>query len=250
VAGLPTEVAAELLRGEAGTALDLEVRTVDQPARVLRLKRQAVSVPSVSEPRVLDERSGIAYLQLLAFQETTVPELDLAIAKLQALGMRVLVLDLRGNAGGLFETAVQVVERFLSSGIIVSTHGQLRDYNVTYQAHGMSVVAVPLVVLVDGETASSAELVAGALKDNQRGTLVGQTTFGKGSVQKVRKLHTGPGGLRVTVARFYSPAGQPYCGTGILPDYPVRRLDAPVDLERDGQVQAALDVARRLMMDR
>jgi carboxyl-terminal processing protease len=250
VAGLSSDVAAELLRGEAGTTLDLVLRSGDQPARAVRLQRQLVPVPSVSEPRFVDERSGIAYLQLLAFQETTVQELDLAIAKLQASGMRLLVLDLRGNAGGLFETAVQVVERFLSSGIIVSTHGQLRDYNVTYQAHGMSVLTVPLVVLVDGETASSAELVAGALKENQRGTLVGQTTFGKGSIQKVRKLPSGLGGLRVTVARFYSPAGQPYSGTGVTPDYPVRRLDSPVDLEHDGQVQAALDVARRLLMDR
>src|SRR5207302_8883967 len=121
----------------------------------------------------------------------------------------------RGNPGGPFETAVQVVERFLVAGVIVTTHGQIggpvRKYNKTYHAHGGNVLPMPLVILVDAETASSAEMVAGALKENQRGKLVGETTFGKGSIQRVDKLKMAPrAGIRMTVARFYMPTGRPY----------------------------------------
>jgi carboxyl-terminal processing protease len=165
--------------------------------------------------------------------------------------MRVLILDLRGNAGGPFDVAVQVVERFLTSGVIVTTHGQIggqiRDYNKTYQAHSGNVLAVPLVILVDAETASSAEMVAGALKENQRGKLVGETTFGKGSIQRVDKLKMAPrAGIRMTVARFYTPTGRPYSDTGVAPQV-VIRSEAAMEIGQDAQLQAALDVARPLI---
>jgi carboxyl-terminal processing protease len=207
-----------------------------------------VHVPSVSEPRFLDDRLGIAYLQIAGFQETTVPELDLAIAKLQSAGMRVLILDLRGNLGGLFETALQVTERFLSSGVIVCTQGQSPEYNRIYQAHGMNSLTAPLVVLIDAETASSAEMLAGALKENQRGKLVGRTTFGKGSIQKVRRLDSTPAAVRMTVAKFFSPRGNSYRG-GVVPDLDIPRSDSPmVDSDQDPQIQTALDLARSLAL--
>lgn len=251
---MPAQTATELLKGEIDTTIDVEVSSGEMRPQVVQLKRQRLPVPSVSEPRFLDERREIGYLQLIAFQETTVAELDEAILRLQAAGMRVLILDLRGNPGGPFEIAVQVVERFLASGVIVTTHGQiggqLRDYNKKYQAHGGQVLAVPLVILVDAETASSAEMVAGALKENQRGTLVGQTTFGKGSIQRVDKLKTAPlAGIRMTVARFYSPTGHLYSDTGVTPQV-VIRSEVSMELGEDAQLQAALDVARPLTMDR
>src|SRR5439155_25688886 len=140
-----------------------------------------------------------------------------ATERLQAAGMKVLILDVRGNPGGLFDVAIQVAERFLVEGVIVSTHGQEAKYNRSYSAHGMNALEVPLIVLVDGETASSAEMLAGALKDNQRGTLVGRTTFGKGSIQKVRKLDNLPAGIQLTIAKFYSPRNLPYTGIGVAP---------------------------------
>jgi carboxyl-terminal processing protease len=252
---MPAESAAQLLKGEIDTTIDVEVSSEKQPPRLVQLKRQAVFVPSVMEPRFLDERREIGYVQLIAFQESTGLELDDAILRLQAAGMKVLILDLRGNPGGPFEMAVQVAERFLASGVmIVSTVGQIdghiRDLNKTYYAHRDSVLAVPLVILIDAETASSAEMVAGALKENQRGQLVGQTTFGKGSIQRVDKLRMAPlAGLRMTVARFHSPTGRSYSGTGVTPQV-VIRADVSMELGQDAQLQAALDVARPLTMGR
>jgi carboxyl-terminal processing protease len=158
--------------------------------------------------------------------------------------MRALVLDLRGNNGGLFDVAVLVAERFLSSGIITFTRGESDESNVTYRARALSTLTVPLVVLIDSDTASSAEMIAGALKENHRGTLVGETTFGKGSIQKVRKLHSVPAAIRMTVAKFYSPLGHPYMDAGVAPDVSVER---GVNAEHDPQLQAALDIARPLV---
>jgi carboxyl-terminal processing protease len=252
-ANVTPEAAVELLKGEVHSVLELEVSSPgDSNARPVKLTRELVRLASVSEPRFLAERElGIGYLQLIGFQDTTLQELDDAILKLQAWGMRVLILDLRGNPGGLFQVAIQVVERFLSSGLIVSTHGQIREYRGLYPAQGLNPLTVPLVVLIDGDTASSAELVAGALKDNLRGTLVGQTTFGKGSIQKVRKLTTVAAGIRLTVAKFYSPRGHAYSPGGVTPHIPVERsLDLALDLEQDPQVRAAIDEARQLAMSR
>jgi carboxyl-terminal processing protease len=257
---LPAETATELLKGEVDTTVQLEVLTGASDwyqngtaVRLVQLKRQALSVPSVSEPRFLDEGREIGYLQLIVFQDTTLTELDDAIRRLQAAGMRALILDLRGNPGGPFEIAVQVAERFLASGVIVMTHGQIsgvRDYNKTYQAHSASALTVPLVMLVDADTASSAEMVAGAIRENQRGKLVGDTTFGKGSIQRVDKLTKAPlAGVRMTVARFYAPSGRPYGNTGVIPDIVVRP-EASMDVGEDAQLQAALDIARPLTMVR
>jgi carboxyl-terminal processing protease len=249
-ANLSADAATELLKGNLDTTVKLEVLSVgDQRSRTLVLRRQLIHVPSVSMPRILE--MGVGYLQLVSFQETTPAELDDAILKLQMAGMKVLVLDLRGNAGGLFEEARQVVERFLSSGIIVSTQGQVTEFNATYSAHGVNPLAVPLVVLVDAETASCAEMVAGAIKDNLRGRLVGKTTFGKGSIQKVRKLNTvPPSAIRMTVAKFYSPRGQPYDGFGVSPHQDVAGSEPGLDPEQDPQIQAALEVARTLALGR
>jgi carboxyl-terminal processing protease len=247
---LTPETAGEMLRGEVGSVLDLEVRSMGEAARELRVTRQALSVASVSEPRFLGDRmAGVGYLQIAGFQDTTVRELDDALLKLQMAGLKVLVLDLRGNPGGSVEAAVQLVERFLPEGIIASSQGQIRSINRVHHAHNANPVAVPLVVLVDGETASAAELVAGALKDHQRATLVGQTTFGKDTIQQSWRLSQGSAGLRLTVARFYSPRGQSYSG-GVTPHVTVEKPTpelASMDPEQDPQVRAALDAARQLL---
>jgi carboxyl-terminal processing protease len=254
---MTAEEAADLLKGAPDTTVELEVRGLDAKSHVYKLRRQVVRLPSVSTPGFLpdpvrptsmpDPDQRIGYLQLFAFQENTIDELNEAIAKLQADGMRALVLDLRGNPGGLFDVARQVVERFVATGVIVSTQGRVAgEFNTTYHAHGTSVLDVPLVVLVDGETASSAEMVAGALKDHLRGRLVGKTTFGKGSIQKVRPLHSMPAGIRMTVARFYSPNHQSYDEQGVAPQLEVDRVNR--NMELDSQVQAAAEIARSLLM--
>jgi carboxyl-terminal processing protease len=157
--------------------------------------------------------------------------------------MRVLVIDLRGNPGGLFAAAVQVAERFLPAGVIVSTHGQLRAYAKMYVAQNpLTATDVPLVVLVDGDTASAAEVVAGALKENDRAFLVGQPTYGKGSIQKLLTLQAGAG-LNLTLARFYSPRGQPFAGAGVAPHLVEPRRDGM----KDFQLDLAIEQAARLL---
>jgi hypothetical protein len=160
------------------------------------------------------------------FQESTVREVREAVFELTSRGARALVLDLRGNPGGLFKAAVQVAELFVGEGVIVHGQGQIKDYNHPFEARGGHVCQLPVVVLVDGETASSAEVLVGALKDLGRARVVGQQTFGKGSIQAVIPLDRPPfdktpAAVRLTVARLLSPAKQPYTGRGVTPDVDV-----------------------------
>jgi carboxyl-terminal processing protease len=186
---------------------------------------------------------GVGYLRLANFQKTTPQEMESALLSLRSRGLRVLVLDLRGNPGGLFPAAVQVADRFLPPGVIVTTtQGQMRGVNKQYFAQSpLAAIDVPLIVLVDGDTASAAEVVAGALKDNQRALLVGQTTYGKGSIQSLVPLQVG-GGIRLTLARFYTPQGQPFAGVGVAPHLVEPRRDSM----RDYQLELALEQAARL----
>ena len=147
-----------------------------------------------------------------------------ALAHLQTAGVRGLILDLRGNPGGLFDAAVQVSELFIGSGVVVYSQSQLKKYNRPFpdprpRPDIANPLLLPVAVLVDGETASSAEVLAGALKEQYRSArLFGQTTYGKGSIQSVIPLRKSPGGIRITVAHLFSPSRQPYTGRGIVPD--------------------------------
>jgi carboxyl-terminal processing protease len=249
---LTAETAADLLKGEVGSVCEVEVlRQGDMMPRTLRLVRQPVAVASVASI-MLDRDMGIGYVRITAFQKTTLQELDEAVARLRMEGTKVLILDLRGNSGGLFDVAVQVAERFLSEGVIVSTQSQVPEFNKTHAAHNMNPLTWPMVILVDGDTASAAEVVAGALKDNQRGKLVGQTTYGKGTSQRVFKLEAAPAGIRVTLARFFSPSGRAYSGRGVTPDVLIERTprDLSPDLRQQPQVRMALQVARGLWTGR
>jgi carboxyl-terminal processing protease len=254
VGPLPADAVADLLKGEVGTAVEVEILSPgDSAARTLRLTRQTLPVPSVSEARFVGDRmAGIGYLQIVAFQETTQRELDDALLKLQMAGLRALILDLRGNPGGGVEAAVRVAERFLADGLVASSRGQLRAYNRSYEVHNPAALGLPLVVLIDGGTASAAELLAGALKEHHRATVVGQPSYGKGSVQRHGRVGTAGAGMRVTVARLFSPGGRPYTGTGVTPDVLVERMspDWSMDVEQDPQVRAAADAARQLLMGR
>jgi C-terminal peptidase prc len=234
---LPEAVAA-LLRGDAASVAGLTVQREDGTPRVIDLP---TFVPSVMDERI--EREGIGYVRIANFQKATLEELDAALLRLRSEGMRVMVLDLRGNPGGSFSAAVEVADRFLSSGVIVSTQGQVRSYSKTYTArHPMTATDVPLVVLVDGDTASAAEILAAALKDNDRALLVGQSTYGKGSLQKLLPLRAGSG-LYVTLARWCGPHGQFLAGVGVSPHFVEPRRD-PM---KDSQLEMALEQASRLL---
>jgi hypothetical protein len=192
----------------------------------------------------------IGYLRILSFQDSTLQELDDALAELSKAGVKGLILDLRGNPGGLVDVAIEAAKRFLATGIIASVENQDPRYTTVYHARGPAAWNLPLTVLVDGDTASAAEVLAGALKENDRAQLIGQNTFGKGCTQSLVRLPAAngvpTGGLRVTVARFFSPKGHGYSGRGVAPDTVVA-ANKP-DMMDDGvdhQLAEALAVLRR-----
>jgi carboxyl-terminal processing protease len=214
-AASPADVRARL-RGEPGSFVEVEVQSADMTTRTEKLERQPYVIPSVEVPEK-EPREGVGYVRVLCFTDTTVQELKDAVLRLQAAGMKALVLDLRGNPGGVFKSSIQVAEMFLSEGLIVHTQSRLREFNQTHKSHNPDALTLPLVLIIDGETASSAEVLAGALKENERALLVGQPTFGKGSMQWVVPLQIVSAGVKITFARFLSPSGQPYDGRGVTP---------------------------------
>ncbi len=137
---------------------------------------------------ILDDIRGIGYIRMEGFQDNTAEELDEALRSLERQGMRALIWDLRGNPGGLLETAAAVIDRFIENGTIVSTRGRSVEQNQTFTAHGNNVRRYPLVLVVDENSASASEIVAGAIKDHHRGTIVGRKTYGKWSVQSIIRL--------------------------------------------------------------
>ena len=167
--------------------------------------------------------------------------------------MKRLIMDLRGNPGGLLVTAVEVADKFVERGIIVSTRGRSVQEDFTYSAHTAGTWRVPLVVLIDKDSASAAEIFAGAIRDHRRGTIVGARSYGKGSVQGIFPLGISEAGVRLTTAKFYSPNGHPYSRVGVEPDVVVHQTARPVDGTvaltddpKDVVLAAAVETARRL----
>ncbi|MEO8671794.1 MAG: S41 family peptidase [Tahibacter sp.] len=222
----PENVAAsiELLRGAPGSGVVLTVLHEGASVPVdISLKRETIKVASVRARWV---EPGYAYLRIAQFQEDTGAELKRKLAKLRSKDstLRGVVLDLRSNPGGLLTSAVEVSDAFLDAGVIVSTRGRLPNADLSFSAtSGDLANAAPIVLLVDKGTASAAEIVAGALKDNHRALLLGQKTFGKGSVQTVLPLDDGHA-VKLTTARYFTPNGTSIQATGIVPDIELRDL--------------------------
>jgi len=250
---LSTEEAANLLQGEAGSVVMLAVSTPRQPPREVSVRRRRVDVPSIDGVRILDRQYGIGYLRLVCFQKTTSRDLEAALWKLHREGMKSLIIDLCRNPGGLLVTAVEVADKFIQRGVIVSTRGRSAQEDFTYSAHVEGTWRVPLVLLIDRDTASAAEIFAGAIREHHRGTVVGVRSYGKGSVQGIFPLSLGGAGVRLTTAKFYSPSGRPYNRAGVEPDVLVRLAARPIDgsvtvpsVDDDAMLAAALQAARRI----
>ena len=245
--------AAALMRGQVGSRVKLRLhRQADNRDWEAVLIRRAVQVKSIPVAEIVDEKHGIGYIELSGFQKTTAKELDAALTKLSQNGMRALVLDVRGNPGGLLTAAVAVLDRFIENGVLVSTKGRSGDQNWTYRAHRQGTMDMPLVLLTDGDSASASEIVAGAVRDHSRGTIVGRKTYGKWSVQSIFNVGRETG-LRLTTAKFFSPDGHNHSKIGVAPDVLVEeplehnvawRGDSPED-ERDADLERALEILRR-----
>lgn len=238
---MTTDAAANLLQGPEGTTVELAVQTPGQPARRMTVRREHVEIPSVVDDRIIDPAMGIAYLKLNCFQKTTVRDLDAALWRLHRNGMKSLIMDLRGNPGGLLTSAVEIVDKFVDEGTIVSTRGRNPHEDFTYTAHRAGTWRVPLVVLIDGDSASASEIFAGAIRDHHRGTIIGTKSYGKGSVQGIFPLNFARSGLRLTTAKFYSPNGHPFSKIGVSPDHVVHQTAKPVVSESNAQLEPAAD---------
>src|SRR5512136_3117871 len=211
------------LRGPKGTKVTITImREGLAKPKDFTLTRDVIPIRSVRY-ELLEKQYG--YIRLSQFQEKTEGEFDKALKALEGDSkgsMKGLILDLRNNPGGLLDQAVKVADRFIDSGLIVSMEGRREDQKMKFYAHAQGTIPrIPLVVLVNGGSASASEIVAGAIQDHGRGILVGTQTFGKGSVQTIFPLKDGSG-LRLTTARYYTPNGRSIQAKGIIPDIIVK----------------------------
>lgn len=256
-ANLSTDEAANLLQGKAGTDVLLTLASRDNQARDLSVRREVVDVPSVEGVKILEGTDQVGYLRLTCFQKNTCRELDDALWALHRAGMHSLIVDLRGNPGGLLVASVEAADRFLTQGVIVSTHGRDAQEDYTYSAHEAGTWRMPLVVLIDQDSASAAEIFSGAIRDHRRGTIVGTRSYGKGSVQGIFPLNGIDAGVRLTTAKFYSPNGSPYSGVGVEPNVTVQRVARPTSENgpalpegRDAVLDAGVQAVQQLMAQR
>ena len=218
--GMDVEAIVKRLRGSAGSKVTLEIARSDRPPFDVTLTRNIIHVVSVKSAL---KRDRIGYVRITTFTENTAAELASAIAQLkqQAHGrLNGLVLDLRNDPGGLLDASVDVTGELVDGGVVVTTKGRNPDDDRVYRAQvaGDLIPGVPIVVLINSATASAAEIVAGALQDDHRATIMGTRSFGKGSVQTIIPLEGGHGALRLTTALYYTPSGRSIQGQGISPD--------------------------------
>jgi carboxyl-terminal processing protease len=257
-----TDIGADLagaiarMRGVSGSVVALSIRREGNPELLeFALRRAQVEVHSVLAQSL---EPGLGYLRITTFSETTAQDVARAISRLKRdnpRGIEGLVLDLRNNPGGVLEAGVAVADAFLSSGVIVTADGRTPEARFRMDAaHGDLINGAPLVVLVNGGSASASEIVAGALKDHGRAVLVGRKTYGKGSVQTVLPLPRG-GAVKLTTSRYFTPSGASIHGKGIVPDVieegpgeppaelSADKAEAPLT-ERDADVRLALGVLK------
>jgi carboxyl-terminal processing protease len=227
---------ADLLRGPEQSSVSIAVRGFDGKERDLTLRRRLVEVPSVEHSRLIDPARGVAYMRVSTFQKTTTRDVERELWNLHRAGMKSLVIDVRGNPGGLLSAAVEVADRFLVSGRIVTTRGRNTRENFDYSAHRANTWSVPLVVLVDRESASASEIFAGAIADSGRGTLIGETSYGKGSVQGIFRMQTANFGLCLTTAKFYSPSGRAISHSGVAPHIKIEPTYIAARVNADGVI--------------
>src|SRR5262250_1181777 len=248
VQGLTIDQAVDKMRGPVNTKIKLTItrKGADKPIEVT-IVRDIIRVKSV---RWHPEGGDVGYIRVTQFNEQTTDGLKQAIndlnAQLGADKIKGYVLDLRNNPGGLLDQAISVSDTFLEKGEIVSTRGRNPEETQRFNArHGVMIKGKPLIVLINGGSASASEIVAGALQDQKRATLIGTRSFGKGSVQTIIPLGGGNGALRLTTARYYTPSGRSIQATGITPDIEVLQdvpdnMKAQVDTKGEASLRGHL----------
>lgn len=247
--GWTVEQAVVRIRGQRGTIVTLKIRHPDGSEEVVSIERAEIKVQSVSTippGGELKNAAGqtvtdIGYIQIREFNRPTEGEVERAIRDLREAGARGIILDLRNNPGGLLETTVNIADMFLDSGAILYEEHKDGTEQVYQAREGGPATDLPVVILINQFSASGSEVLAAALRDNGRATIVGEKSFGKGTVNVPRELSDG-GALFVTIARWLTPRRVQIDGVGITPDVQVTPSDEDIDLRRDAQLLRAIDL--------
>ena len=232
----PEEVALHI-RGEAGTEVKLMIHRAEEEDKEYAIERDMIKVPS-AKGKLLDD-STMGYIRIASFAENTGDEFKAEYNRLKEAGMTGLILDLRQNPGGLITSCVEVADMLVPKGNVVSVvqrDGSREDFDSTLEDSSL-----PIVVLIDENSASASEILAGALQDREAATIVGMKSYGKGSVQVVVPLFH-EDGLKLTIAKYYTPSGKCIDGIGIEPDVEVK---LPEDMHEDTQLNMAKEVLQK-----
>lgn len=233
---MDSDVAANKIRGKAGTVVKLTLLRGKETTE-LELKREIIEIKTVAGKMLADK---VAYIRITAFNENTGAAFDKEWKKLEADGARAFVLDLRENPGGLLTECVDVAKHFIPKGPIVTVvnrSGSKEEYD-----SDLINQRFPLAVLVDGGSASASEIIAGAVQDTKSGTLIGEKTYGKGSVQTISRLGDGTG-IKLTIAKYATPLNRFIDGKGIEPDIKVK-LSEDASIAKDTQLDKALEILK------
>ena len=226
--------AVKRLRGKPGTDVNVTVlREKEKKLLDFTVTRSIIKLESIKRSEIIDEHIG--YVRLVEFQEKTRVDLEKSLRDLEKKGIKALILDLRNNPGGLLDASIEVADRFLEEDkVIVSTKGRVENQNYIFKAKGnRKHLDYPLIVLINGGSASASEIVAGAIQDHKRGIVMGTKSFGKGSVQTVVPLPDGSA-VRLTTSKYFTPSGRSIHGEGIEPDITVEhREDAKKEEDKN-----------------
>jgi len=239
--------AVELMRGPVGSEIKLTIRRINEKkALEFKIKRAIIEIKSV-ESKLIGEKKEIGYLRLKSFNENSDEQLFKSIINFEKNNkLTGYILDLRNNPGGLLTQAISVTDFFLEGGEIVSTKGRKISETRRYFAKkGDGVSGKPIIVITNNGSASASEIVSGALKDHKRAIILGEHTYGKGSVQSIIPLKNG-GGIRLTISKYYLPSGKSISEVGVLPDILVEEIgkDFKINTETDNQLKYAVDLLK------
>jgi len=223
--------AVNLMRGKPGTKITLTIVRKGQKPFKVTITRAIIKVKSVKQKEIKGYPK-IAYIRISSFDKNVVDSLKKILPELKKEGKEGIIIDLRNNPGGLLNQAVGVLDLFVDKGVLVSQKGRVKSENYTYYAHKAGTYKnIPIVILVNGGSASASEIVSGSLQDHKRAIIVGETTFGKGSVQAILPVNKDEA-IRLTVARYYLPSGRTIQAKGVTPDITVH--PAKIQKEDEG----------------
>ena len=247
VQGKSLTEAVELMRGLVGSEINLTIRRRNvKKALNFKIKRAIIEVKSV-EAKIIGERKKIGYLRLKSFNENSYDQLSKSINKFEnSKKLNGYILDLRNNPGGLLTQAISITDLFLDDGEIVSTKGRkISETRRFFSKKGDGTNGKPLIVIINNGSASASEIVAGALKDHKRAIILGENTYGKGSVQSIIPLKNG-GGIRLTISKYYLPSGKSISDVGVLPDILIEEIgdNFKINSKTDNQLMYAINLLK------